>query len=222
MASLPVKSMSGASKGTIEFPDDLLLLNTDKGLEAMTLAVTAYRANNRQGSASTKGKGEVRGSNKKLWRQKGTGRARMGMRRSPIWRGGGVVWGPKPRDFSKDQNRKSARLAFQRAWTEQVIAERVLVIDDVKVDEPKTKLVAGMLKSLDTEKSVLLVTSSADENLQLACRNLPKLELTSATNVNTYQLLKYQHILCDKEAVETLKNRIAGTSTAPETPSAGA
>lgn len=207
MSSIPIKNMQGASVGNYDISDDLL--EFEKGMQAMQDAVVRHLANQRQGSASTITKGEVAGSNKKLWKQKGTGRARTGSKRSPIWRGGGTVFGPKPRSFRKNMNRKVARLAFRRAFSEQVKAEKVTIIDGFTVDEPKTKIVADMLKSLEVGRNALLLTGDMNDNVALACRNIANLELSQAANANTYQLLKYHQILCTKEGMEALEKRLA-------------
>lgn len=206
MSTLPIRNMNGDEVGQYELSDDLLVY--DKGLQTMHQAVVTYLNNQRQGSASVKGKGEVAGSNKKLWKQKGTGRARNGMRRSPIWRGGGCVWGPRPRDYTKKMTRKMARLAFKRAFSEQVSADKVTIIDGLKADEAKTKIMAAMVKAFGLEKKTILITAEPETNLQLACRNLEVLDLELANCANTYQLLRYHHILVSKEAMETLEKRL--------------
>ena len=206
MSSLPIKNMSGAEVGQHDLSDDLL--EYEKGLQTMQQAVVTYLANQRQGSAHTLTKGEVRGSNKKLWKQKGTGRARMGIRRSPIWRGGGVVFGPKPRDYSKKMNRRQHRLAFKRAFSEKVAAGQVVLIEGLGIDEPKTRLMAAFAQDQGVTRKALLLTAEADTNVQLACRNLVSLDTELAANANTYQLLRYELILCAVEAMETLEARL--------------
>jgi len=206
MASIPVKSASGSASGSYDVKDELL--ETEKGLGAMQEAVKIYLGNQRQGSASTKHKADVAGSNRKLWKQKGTGRARTGFRQSPIWRGGGIVFGPKPRDYTRKMPKKAARLAFKRAFTEKVNAEKVTILDGFSVSTPKTKEIANLCKNLDFDRTVLFISASSDANLELSTRNLPRLELAKATDVNTYQLLRYDQVLIQKDAMEALEQRL--------------
>src|SRR5688572_32982275 len=141
---LTVKDTKGNNQGELEikFP----LIEDGKGTQAVHDTVVAYQANHRMGTACTKNVGEVAGTNKKPWRQKGTGRARAGSFQSPLWRGGGVVFGPKPRDFSKKVNRTTRQLALRKALTERLSAGEVVVVDDLKLDGPKTKGFGELLK----------------------------------------------------------------------------
>lgn len=206
MSKLPVKDMKGAQIGDYELADELLVY--DKGLQAMHDAVVAYNAAQRQGSANTKTKGEVRGSNRKLWKQKGTGRARTGFRQSPIWRGGGVVFGPRPRDFRKDMPRKVARLAFRRAVSEKIAAGQVVVLDSLTLEQPKTKEMSAIVKNLEGVKGALFVVGAFNENLLKATRNLQKVELVSAESVNTYQMLRYPLVVVAQDAMPALEQRL--------------
>lgn len=206
MSKLPVKDMKGAQIGEYELADELLVY--DKGLQAMHDAVVAYNAAQRQGSANTKTKGEVRGSNRKLWKQKGTGRARTGFRQSPIWRGGGVVFGPRPRDFRKDMPRKVARLAFRRAVSEKIAAGQVVVLDSLTLEQPKTKEMSAIVKNLEGVKGALFVVGAFNENLLKATRNLQKVELVSAESVNTYQMLRYPLVVVAQDAMPALEQRL--------------
>ncbi len=206
MSKLPLCSLDGKKLGEFDLSDDLLIF--DKGLTAMHEAVVAYRTNRRAGTASTLGKGQVAGSNKKPWKQKGTGNARAGYRQSPIWRGGGVAFGPKPRNFSKSVNKKASRLAFKRAFSEKVAAGSIRVLDKFELAEPKTKFAAQVLKQLKVEGRVLLVLDQVDAKTRLATRNLATCEVTSAENVNTYQLLRYPSLLINKAGMEILQKRL--------------
>src|SRR5262245_58951388 len=136
-------------------------------------------ANQRMGTACTKNVGEVTGTNKKPWRQKVTGRARAGSFQSPLWVGGGVVFGPKPRDFSKKVSRSTKALALRKALTARLNAGDVLVVDDLKLSSPKTKEFTGVLAALDVKGSALVVAAGVDKNLTLASRNVPRVELTT-------------------------------------------
>src|ERR1043165_7872552 len=160
---LDVKDIKGKSQGELEvkFP----LVEDGKGTQAVHDTVVAYLANQRMGTACTKNAGEVAGTNKKPWRQKGTGRARAGSFQSPLWRGGGVVFGPKPRDFGKKVNAKTKQLALRKALSERVRSGDVVVVDDLKLNSPKTKDFVGVLSALEIDGTVLIVSSTLDKNL---------------------------------------------------------
>src|SRR6185503_2820568 len=143
----------------------LPLVEGGRGTQAVHDTIVAYRANQRMGTACTKTMGEVAGSGKKPWRQKGTGRARAGSFRSPIWRGGGVVFGPKPRDFSKTVTRSTRQLALRKALSERLTAGDVVVVDDLKINGTKTKDFVAVLKALDIKNTALIVIKGADETL---------------------------------------------------------
>jgi large subunit ribosomal protein L4 len=203
---LTVKDIQGQSQGELEikFP----LIENHKGTQAVHDAVTAYRANRRSGTACTKTMGEVAGTGKKPWRQKGTGRARAGSFASPLWRGGGVVFGPKPRDFGKKVNVKVRTLALRKALTERLKAGDVIVIEDLKLSTPKTKEFAALLKTLGFQRSVLVVSSDVDNNLKLAARNVPNVVVTGAESLNTYQVLKSDKLLFTRGAIEQVDLRL--------------
>src|SRR5216684_5705059 len=168
---LTIKDSKGQNQGELEvkFP----LLEDGKGTQAVHDVVVAYQASQRMGTACTKTMGEVAGSGKKPWRQKGTGRARAGSFASPLWRGGGVVFGPKPRDFSKKVSRNTRQLALRKALTERLRAGDVLVVDELKLGSGKTKEFVGVLSALELKGSALIVAQAADKNLALASRNVP-------------------------------------------------
>src|SRR5256885_8389279 len=150
---LIVKDIAGANRGELEvsFP----MIEGGRGTQAVHDVVVAYRANQRMGTACTKNVGEVAGTNKKPWRQKGTGRARAGSFQSPLWRGGGVVFGPKPRDFGKKVGRKTKQLALRKALTERLKAGDVVLIDDIKLDSPKTKALVEVMKKFELNGTAL-------------------------------------------------------------------
>src|SRR5438034_1004032 len=166
---LIVKDINGRGQGELEvkFP----LIADGKGTQAVHDAVVAYLANQRMGTACTKTMGEVAGTGKKPWRQKGTGRARAGSFASPLWRGGGVVFGPKPRDYSKKVSRKTRQLALRKALTERLKAGDVVLVDDLKLASPKTKEFIGFLSALELKGTTLIVAQANDKNLSLASRN---------------------------------------------------
>ena len=169
----------------------------------------AYRAKGRANTASTKTKGQVEGGSAKPWKQKGTGRARAGSIRSPIWRGGGVVWGPTPlRNFEKKVPLKVAQLAFRRALSEKISAGELVVVDRMSVATPKTKDVAAALKKLNAVKGALLVVDKAEKNLILAARNIKNVEVVTADSAHTYQLLRYPRIIVSQDAMAKLEARL--------------
>lgn len=187
---------------------NLNLVEGHKGATALHDTITAYRANRRAGTASTKGRGAVRGSGKKLWAQKGTGNARMGSRRSPIWVGGGVAWGPKPRDYSKIIPKKVKKLAFRTALTARINDGDVLTIGAFAVKDGKTKSFVTSVKGLSDARKILIV-GSFDEMTFRAGRNVQAVQLVSPDDVNAEHLLNYDKVLVTPEALETLAKRTA-------------
>ncbi len=177
------------------------LIEDGRGTQAVHDAVVAMRAARRSGSANTKTKAEVDLSGAKPWRQKGTGRARAGYKSSPIWRGGGVVFGPKPRDYSKKVGKSVRRLAFRKALSERINAGDVLTIDKFVVSELKTKAFVDLLKKQTDAKRVLIVSDSFDEKTYKSARNVKPVKLSTAADVNTEQLLAFQKILVTREGL---------------------
>jgi large subunit ribosomal protein L4 len=203
---LSVKDTNGNQQGELEVKFELV--EGGRGTQAVHDTVVAYRANQRMGTACTKTVGEVSGSNKKPWRQKGTGRARAGSNQSPLWPGGGVVFGPRPRDYTKKVNGKTKQLALRKALTERLKAGDVQVVADLKLESPKTKGFAAILSKLDVKGTALLVDSVIDNNVRLASRNVQGVEVTTADNVNTYQVLRPNKVLITKSAFEKLEARL--------------
>jgi large subunit ribosomal protein L4 len=208
MSSLKVYDKSGGEVGNIDLPEGLLEL--EKGTQAVRDAVVAHMAAKRAGTASTKSKGEVAGSNKKPWRQKGTGRARAGYRQSPVWRGGGVAFGPKPRDYSKKINSKVSRLAFRRALSEKLTAGQVRVVDILTVEEAKTKSFVALMKALGIERKLLVLVDAVDDKLLLAARNIQGVEVMKAAEASVYQLLRYPEIIVNRAGMDILLARLEG------------
>jgi large subunit ribosomal protein L4 len=172
-------------------------------------AVVAYRASQRSGTACAKTRSEVAGTGKKPWRQKGTGRARVGSKQSPIWRGGGVVFGPRPRSFRKDINKKTRKLALRKALSERFKSGEVVVIDQVQFDKPKTKDVLQLLDQLKVDGTALIVTGEVNTNAQLSARNIPYVDVTTSATLNTYDTLKYDCIILTKDALSGLESRLS-------------
>src|SRR5437588_337515 len=204
---LTVKDIKGKDQGELEvrFP----LVEDGKGTQAVHDTVVAYHAAQRMGTASTKTMGEVAGSGKKPWRQKGTGRARAGSFASPLWRGGGVVFGPKPRDFGKKVSRKTKALALRKALSERLQAGDVLVIDDLKLESARTKEIVGVLSALELKGSALIVSQAPDKNLTLASRNVPNVALTTSESLNTYDVLRPDKLVFTRGAFEQVEARLS-------------
>ncbi len=203
---IQVKDLSGKSQGEIEVP--FVVIENAKGTQAVQDTVVAYRAAQRSGTACAKNVGEVSGSNKKPWRQKGTGRARAGSLRSPLWRGGGVVFGPRPRDYSKKVNGKVRQLALRQALGERIRMGDVVIVDDLKVNAPKTKEMLGLLRALELTGTTLLVSGENNPSLYLAARNLQAVEVTTADLLNTYQVLRPDKLVLSRAALEKVAQRI--------------
>ena len=193
----------------IEIAFDREKLTLDKGEQAVKDAVTAIRNAMRAGTASTKSKGEVAGSNKKPWKQKGTGNARAGFRQSPVWRGGGVAHGPKPRSFKTKLNKKVWALAFARAFSDRLVEGNVIVVDAFSLEAPKTKLMAKFLKDLGVDRTAVVIQKEADDTVVLAVRNLPNIDYSTAQALDVYTLLANRKLVCDKAGFDALMARIA-------------
>ena len=206
---LTVFSSDGTTSSEKEFAG-LPTFEGDKGLQAVKEVIVAINANNRQGTHSTKTRGEVRGGGKKPWRQKGTGRARAGSIRSPLWGGGGVVFGPKPRDYSKKINGKVKDLAFSRALFDRAIAGEIAVIEQFSVAQPKTKLVDAIVGRIAPKGKILLVDAPFTAEHARAARNIERVSLQDASKLNTLDLAQYKKIIVSTKALETILARVNG------------
>lgn len=204
-----IKDLKGNQTGDYDVRFEVI--EDNRGAQAVHDVVVAYLANQRMGTACTKTMGEVAGTGKKPWRQKGTGRARAGSFQSPLWRGGGVVFGPKPRDFSVKINARTKKLALRKALSERLKAGEVVIVDSIALAAPKTKEFTALLQSLDLNCSLLVVVESIDNNLMLASRNVAGVEITTAKDLNTYQALRYEKILFTKKAFEIVEERLMDT-----------
>jgi len=169
--------------------------------------VINYRANQRQGTASTKTRAEVRGGGRKPWRQKGTGRARAGSNRSPIWKGGGITFGPRPRDYSYSMPKKAKRSALRSALSMKLAEKQLLIVDALKLKEPKTKEAVALIKSLKVD-SVLIVDKHDNINLFLSVRNIPKTKVVDVSQVNVYDVLNYNWLVLTKRAFDSLTEKL--------------
>jgi large subunit ribosomal protein L4 len=199
--SAKVLTKAAAKEAKIDIIED------GRGTQAVHEAVVAMRAARRSGSANAKTKAEVDLSGAKPWRQKGTGRARAGYKSSPIWRGGGVVFGPKPRNYSKKISKSVRRLAFQKALSERIKAGDVLTTDKFVVSEMKTKSFVTLLKKQTDARKVLLISDAFDQATLKSGRNVKPVTLATASDVNTDQLLAFDKILVTQKALEKLAER---------------
>ncbi|HTI68992.1 MAG TPA: 50S ribosomal protein L4 [Candidatus Limnocylindria bacterium] len=205
---LNITDTKGNAAGELEVRFELI--ENGRGTQAVHDTVVAYNAAQRSGTASTKTMGEVNGTGKKPWRQKGTGRARAGSFASPLWRGGGVVHGPKPRDFTKKVNRKVRSLSLRKALSERLKSGDVIIVDELKVPTLKTKEFVGVIKSLGLEGfSSLFVVGATDANVFRACQNIAGVDMTSGSLVNTYELLKFDKLVFTKAGFEAVEQRLA-------------
>jgi len=203
--SAKVLTAAAAKEAKIE------LIETGRGTQALHDVVVAMRAARRSGTASTKTKATVNLSGAKPWRQKGTGRARAGYKSSPVWRGGGVVFGPHPRDYSKKTSKTLRRLAFQKALSERIKAGDVLTVDKFAVSGVKTKAFVTMLKKQTDARKVLVLSDSFDENTYKSARNVKPIKLAMASDVNTEQLLAFEKILITDGALAKLAERTSAS-----------
>lgn len=206
---LTVFSSDGTSSREQDFAD-LPVFEGDKGLQAVKEVIVAINANNRQGTHSTKTRGEVRGGGKKPWRQKGTGRARAGSIRSPLWSGGGVVFGPKPRDYSKKINDKVKSLAFSRALFDRASAGEIAVIEQFATASKKTKAVDAIVTRIAPKGKILLVDAPHTVEHARAARNIERVTLQEAAKLNTLDLAQYKKIIVSTKALEAILARVNG------------
>ena len=202
MAKVAVYNMEGVKTGSMEVSDSIFCAPVNKSV--LHTVVTNYLANQRQGTQSTKTRTEVRGGGIKPWRQKGTGRARQGSIRAPQWTGGGVALGPKPRSYRFTVNKKLRRLAFKSALSTKVAANEIIVIDELKLDTFKTKEMAAILKAFEVDNA-LVVTADKDVNVVRSAANIPGIKTSMATNLNVYDVLKYNKFIVTKDAVSKIE-----------------
>ncbi|MBQ1369011.1 MAG: 50S ribosomal protein L4 [Firmicutes bacterium] len=202
MAKIAVYKMDGTEIDQIELSDKVF--GVEVNVPVMHEAVVAYLANRRQGTQSTLTRAEVSGGGKKPYRQKGTGRARQGSIRSPQWVGGGVVFAPKPRDYSKKMNKKARRLAIRSALTTRVQENKLLVLENLDLPEIKTKQMQKVLDQFDLSKA-LVVLMSSDTNAILSARNIEGVKTLPAEQVNVYDILKYENLVATKDAIAKIE-----------------
>ena len=202
MATVSVKDKSGKTVGNMDLNPNIFDIEVNE--HAVHMAVVQYLANQRQGTKSTKTRSEVRGGGRKPWRQKGTGRARQGSTRSPQWVGGGVVFAPKPRDFSFRLNKKLKRLALKSVLTDKVRNGNLVVLDSLELPEVKTKAMVTVCKDLSLNKALIVMTGS-NKNVMLSARNIPTIKTAGVNTINVYDILNHESLVVTKDAVEKIQ-----------------
>ncbi len=203
MAQVEVKNLKNKVVEKLDLSDQVFAYAASESL--VWEAVNAYLAGQRKGTHSTKNRGQVRGGGRKLWRQKGTGRARVGSNRSPLWRGGGVTFGPQPRDYSQPFPKKKRRGAVKMALSDKLQDERILVVDDFELPSHRTQEFVGLMKTFGLEKKVLVVDARENRNLFLSTRNLPGIKMVQPIGLNIYDLLNCGHLMISKGSLLELQ-----------------
>ena len=202
MANVSVYNMEGKEVGTMDLSDAVFGVEVNEHL--VHLAVVQQLANNRQGTQKAKTRSEVSGGGRKPWRQKGTGHARQGSTRAPQWTGGGVVFAPVPRDYTFKMNKKEKRLALKSALTSRLQENKLIVVDELKFDEIKTKNFVNVMNNLKADKA-LVVLNENDANVVMSARNIPTVKTALTNTINVYDILKYNTLILTKDAVATIE-----------------
>lgn len=207
MPKVTVFNVSGSQVGELELADSVFGIQPNA--HVMHSAVVLQQAAERQGTHKTKGRSEVRGGGRKPWKQKGTGRARQGSIRSPQWVGGGTVFGPTPRSYGFKLPKKVRRLAIKSALSSKVIAENIIVLDQLTFAAPKTKEFVSVLNNLKVDRKALVVTANYEDNVALSARNIPGVKFVAADGINVRDVLVYDKLIITKEAVEKVQEVLA-------------
>ena len=202
MAKVSVYNIEGNKVGDMELNDAVFCVEVNEHLVHM--AVVSQLANKRQGTQSAKTRSEVSGGGRKPWRQKGTGHARQGSTRAPQWTGGGIVFAPKPRDYSFKMNKKEKNLALKSVLTSKVAEDKLIVLDSISFDEIKTKKMVAVLNNLKADKA-LVVLNDNDKNVILSAKNIPDVKTALTNTINVYDILKYDKLIVTKDAVATIE-----------------
>lgn len=202
MPTVALYNMEGKEIGTVELAESIFGVEVNGPV--IHSVVKNYLANQRQGTQSTKTRTEVRGGGIKPWRQKGTGRARQGSIRAPQWTGGGVALGPKPRDYRYAVNKKIKRVALKSALSSKVLSNDIIVVDGLQMEEIKTSKIAAMLNALNADKA-LVVTAELDKNVYLSARNIKNVKPTYVSQLNTYDVIKYNKLVVAKDAIQKIE-----------------
>ena len=207
MAKAKHYNLAGKTLSEVDLPPEVF--DVEPNEHVVWEAVKTFQNNQRQGTSKVKGRSEVRGGGKKPWRQKGTGRARHGSIRSPIWKGGGIVFGPHPRDYSEVLPRKIRRMALVSALSRRAQEGNVAVIDDLNIDAPKTRTMADFMKAAGlTGKKVCFVTAAAQPGVVKSCRNIPGVEVLTGTTMNVYDLVKAEVVIFTPDALNGVKEAL--------------
>ncbi|MGI6036250.1 MAG: 50S ribosomal protein L4 [Limnochordia bacterium] len=207
MPKVVVYNIAGEQVGEIQLDEGIFGVEVNEDL--LHQAVVMYQARKRRGTAATKTRGLVAGGGRKPWRQKGTGRARHGSIRSPLWVGGGTVFGPQPRDYKYSMPKKARRQALRSALSAKVNTGSLIVVDELKLDQPKTKTMYGILQNLNASGSTLLVTAGPDDNVRLSARNIAKVKVLPANELNALEVLSYRRLLLTQDAVAKVEEVLA-------------
>ena len=203
MAKVTMLNMQGANAGTIELNDEIFAITPNEF--AVHAVVKNFLANQRQGTQSAKTRGEVRGGGKKPFRQKGTGRHRQGHSTDPSQIGGGIVFAPKPRDYRYTLPKKLRRLAMKSALSSKVAENQIVVVDELKFEEPKTKEMLKFLQAVNADKKALIITAEKDENVVKSARNIPGVRTALATTMNVYEIINHESFIVTEEAVKLIE-----------------
>ena len=207
MPTLDVWNMQGEKIGNLELSDTVFGAEINSSL--MHQAVVKYLAAQRQGTSKVKNRSAVRGGGRKPWRQKGTGRARIGTIRAPHWTGGGVVFGPQPRDYTKKMNKKAKRQAIRSALSSKLASDEIIIVDGVEFEKPKTKDMIKFLQNVNAGKKSLVITGENDKNVVLSARNIPNVFTVSADTISVYQLLNCESLIMTKDSVKKVEEVFA-------------
>ncbi|NOT62897.1 MAG: 50S ribosomal protein L4 [Acidobacteria bacterium] len=207
MPTLEVKNLKNETVGTVELSDAVFGAELNEAL--IYDAIKNYLTNQRQGTVATKTRGNTSGSGKKLWKQKGTGRARIASLRSPLWKGGGNVHGPQPRDWTSEMPKKMKRGALRAALSERLREGNILVVDDLNLSDHKTKTFVGVAETLGLNKKTLLIETAAPQNLVKASRNIASVKLAEDVNVNVYDVVAHEQLVFSKAAIEALQAKLS-------------
>ncbi|MCD4782405.1 MAG: 50S ribosomal protein L4 [Candidatus Eremiobacteraeota bacterium] len=203
MPEIDIYNMEGEKQGVISLSEDVFGLPAN--IPVLSQALIRQLANRRRGTASTKTRGEIRGGGRKPWRQKGTGRARHGSIRSPLWVGGAKAFGPKPRDFSQKMPKKMRRLALKSALSSKVSDKDMIAIDVLEFEAPKTKVFIEMMKNLKLEEKALFIIEQKNRSLEKSASNIPGVKVITTDSINIHDLFKYKHLVMTKDAIEKVE-----------------
>lgn len=207
MPKVALYNVQGSQVGEIELNDAVFGIEPNESVvhEAVVMQMASWR----QGTHCTKSRGEVRGGGRKPWKQKGTGRARVGTIRSPLWRGGAIVFGPKPRSYSYSIPKKKRRLALKSVLSSKVLDNDIIVLDSLNFDAPKTKEMVKVLEALNVDKKALIVTAELDENVAKSARNIEGMTPVAANSMNVYDLLNHNKLIITKDAIAKVEEVLA-------------